>query len=195
MRRPRSGIGPSVNQPERSERLVSSILSIGSTLTDEPIELGDDVWFGQDVFVCDGSQGYQDPDLPIPARTHRIGLMGRPCAIILPGTTIGRNSVVAAGFVVRGDVADHCVVGGPPPSCCAGSSRGSAGSAAAAMCGRCDAGISAAATSRDSSRRNHLRGERPSGSRRSLTSGTVFLYDMGCLWNECLIWSLHKVMS
>jgi acetyltransferase-like isoleucine patch superfamily enzyme len=35
-------------------------------------------------------------------------------AIILPGTTIGRNVVVAAGAVVRGSVEDYAVVGGAP---------------------------------------------------------------------------------
>ena len=85
------------------------------------IELGDDVWFGQDVFVCDASHGYQDPDLPIgeqfgshqPVRIGSGSWVGHG-AIILPGTTIGRNVVVAAGSVVRGEVADHCVVGGAP---------------------------------------------------------------------------------
>lgn len=87
----------------------------------ESIELGDDVWFGQDVFVCDASHGYQDPDVPIGRQfgTHapvRIGSgswIGHG-AIVLPGTTIGRNVVVAAGSVVRGHVEDHAVVGGSP---------------------------------------------------------------------------------
>ena len=35
-------------------------------------------------------------------------------AVILPGSTIGRNVVVAAGAVVRGDVPDRCVVAGIP---------------------------------------------------------------------------------
>ena len=35
-------------------------------------------------------------------------------AIILPGTVIGRNVVVAAGSVVRGHVPDRCVVAGVP---------------------------------------------------------------------------------
>ena len=35
-------------------------------------------------------------------------------AIILPGASIGRNVVVAAGSVVRGDVPDKCVVAGVP---------------------------------------------------------------------------------
>jgi acetyltransferase-like isoleucine patch superfamily enzyme len=85
------------------------------------IELEDDVWLGQDVFVCDASHGYQDPDLPIgnqfgshlPVRIGSGSWIGHG-AIILPGATIGRNAVVAAGSVVRGEVADHCVVGGAP---------------------------------------------------------------------------------
>lgn len=35
-------------------------------------------------------------------------------AVILPGVTIGRHSVVAAGAVVTKDVPDNCVVGGVP---------------------------------------------------------------------------------
>lgn len=85
------------------------------------IELGDDVWFGQDVFVCDASHGYQQPEVPVgrqfgPHAPVRIGSgswVGHG-AIILPGTTLGRNVVVAAGSVVRGTVADHAVVGGSP---------------------------------------------------------------------------------
>ena len=87
----------------------------------ESIEIGDDVWFGQDVFVSDASHGYQDPELPIglqfgahqPVRIGSGSWIGHG-AMILPGTTIGRNVVVAAGSVVRGDVPDHTVVGGVP---------------------------------------------------------------------------------
>lgn len=85
------------------------------------IELGDDVWFGQDVFVCDASHGYQDPATPIGLQLgeHRPVRIGSGTwighgAVVLPGTTIGRNVVVAAGSVVRGDVPDHAVVGGTP---------------------------------------------------------------------------------
>jgi serine acetyltransferase len=33
---------------------------------------------------------------------------------VLPGARIGRNVVIAAGSVVRGDVPDRCVVAGVP---------------------------------------------------------------------------------
>ncbi|WP_436699593.1 acyltransferase [Nocardioides sp. BYT-33-1] len=87
----------------------------------ESIEIDDDVWFGQDVFVSDASHGYEDPDVPIgrqfgahrPVRVGAGSWIGHG-AMILPGTTIGRNVVVAAGSVVRGEVPDHAVVGGVP---------------------------------------------------------------------------------
>jgi len=87
----------------------------------ESIVIGDDVWCGQDVFVSDSSHGYQDPETPIGAQfgEHRPVSIGSGSwighgAIILPGTVIGRNVVVAAGSVVRGRVEDHAVVGGVP---------------------------------------------------------------------------------
>jgi acetyltransferase-like isoleucine patch superfamily enzyme len=98
------------------------VIGARTTLTaHESIELGDDVWLGQDVFVCDASHGYQDPATPIghqmgPHAPVRIGAgtwIGHG-AIVLPGTTIGRNVVVAAGSVVRGTVEDRAVVGGSP---------------------------------------------------------------------------------
>ncbi|GAB6987662.1 acyltransferase [Nocardioides pyridinolyticus] len=98
------------------------VIGARSTLVaHDSIEIGDDVWFGQGVFVCDASHGYQDPDLPIgeqfgahqPVRIGAGSWIGHG-SIVLPGTTIGRNVVVAAGSVVRGDVPDHSVVGGAP---------------------------------------------------------------------------------
>ncbi|HVK27695.1 MAG TPA: acyltransferase [Nocardioides sp.] len=87
----------------------------------ESIAIGDDVWFGQDVFVSDASHGYQDPDVPVGLQfgAHQPVVIGAGTwighgAMILPGTTIGRNVVVAAGSVVRGVVEDHAVVGGVP---------------------------------------------------------------------------------
>ncbi|QIX28776.1 acyltransferase [Nocardioides sp. JQ2195] len=93
-----------------------------STVTaHESIAIGDDVWFGQGVFVSDASHGYQDPETPIgnqlgqhqPVSIGSGSWIGHQ-AIILPGASIGRNVVVAAGSVVRGDVPDHAIVAGVP---------------------------------------------------------------------------------
>lgn len=118
-------VGYSSDDPNVREGLVIGdrcvIGARSSFTTHESIVIGDDVWFGQDVLVSDSGHGYQDPDLPVgvqlaPHDPIRIGSgswIGHG-AIILPGTTIGRNVVVAAGSVVRGTVDDHAVVGGIP---------------------------------------------------------------------------------
>lgn len=98
------------------------VIGAGSTLTaHESITLGDDVWFGQNVFVSDASHGYQDPETPIGLQlgAHQPVAIGSGTwvghgAIILPGSRIGRQVVVGAGSVVRGTVPDHTVVAGVP---------------------------------------------------------------------------------
>lgn len=98
------------------------VVGARSTLTAHAsIELGDDVWLGQGVFVSDASHGYQDPDVPIGRQmgTHQPVVVGSGSwvghhAVLLPGTRLGRHVVVAAGSVVRGDVPDHSIVAGVP---------------------------------------------------------------------------------
>ena len=85
------------------------------------IEIGDDVTFASDVYVTDHNHRYDDPDVPVARQwvdAEPVSI-GSGCwlgarAVILPGTTLGRNVVVAAGSVVRGDVPDHSVVAGIP---------------------------------------------------------------------------------
>lgn len=87
----------------------------------ESIEIGDDVWFGQEVYVTDANHGYADPATPIgrqlgahdPVRIGAGSWIGHG-SVVLAGCTIGRNVVVAAGSVVRGDFPDHAVIGGVP---------------------------------------------------------------------------------
>jgi acetyltransferase-like isoleucine patch superfamily enzyme len=87
----------------------------------ESIEIGDDVWFGQEVYVTDANHGYTDPDTPIGRQLghHDPVSIGAGTwighgSVVLPGTRIGRNVVVAAGSVVRGEIPDHSVIGGVP---------------------------------------------------------------------------------
>jgi acetyltransferase-like isoleucine patch superfamily enzyme len=111
------------NLPERGLVIGDRcVIGARSSLTAHTsIELGDDVWFGQDIFVSDASHGYQDASVPIGRQLgeHQPVVIGAGTwvghgSIILPGTTIGRNVVVAAGSVVRGVVEDYSVVGGTP---------------------------------------------------------------------------------
>lgn len=87
----------------------------------QSIDIGDDVYTGPYVYVTDQNHGYTDPDTPIgkqwpvnePVSIGAGSWIGTG-AVILPGARIGRNVVVAAGTVVRGEVPDHCVVAGVP---------------------------------------------------------------------------------
>jgi acetyltransferase-like isoleucine patch superfamily enzyme len=87
----------------------------------QSIDIGDDVYTGPYVYITDQNHSYADPDLPIgpqwPVNTAVAigsGSWLGTGAVILPGARIGRNVVVAAGAVVRGEVPDRCVVAGIP---------------------------------------------------------------------------------
>lgn len=87
----------------------------------QSIVIGDDVFTGPYVYITDQNHAYEDPDTPIgrqwpkndPVRIGSGSWLGAG-AIVLPGTTIGRNVVVAGGAVVRGTFGDHCVLAGVP---------------------------------------------------------------------------------
>ena len=92
-----------------------------SIVAHERIEIGDEVAAGHYVYITDQNHGYENVDLPIGRQLWKNApvRIGDECwlghgAIILPGTTIGRHVVVAAGSVVRGDIPDYCVVAGAP---------------------------------------------------------------------------------
>ena len=83
--------------------------------------IGDDVFTGPYVYITDQNHGYEDPDEPIGRQMplNAAVSIGSGCwlgtgAVVLPGASIGRNVVVAAGSVVRGAVPDRCVVAGVP---------------------------------------------------------------------------------
>lgn len=87
----------------------------------QSVEIGDDVWTGPYVYITDQNHGYADPEVPIgrqwpvnKATSIGAGSWLGAGAIVLPGSRIGRNVVIAAGSVVRGEVPDRCVVAGVP---------------------------------------------------------------------------------
>ncbi|MCB9420723.1 MAG: acyltransferase [Ardenticatenaceae bacterium] len=84
-----------------------------------PIIIGNDVGLGPQTMLVTGAH-------KIGNTTSRVGVLtpqkvviedgvwvGARC-IVLPGVTIGRGSVVAAGAVVTKDVPENCLVGGVP---------------------------------------------------------------------------------
>jgi acetyltransferase-like isoleucine patch superfamily enzyme len=83
--------------------------------------IGDDVFTGPYVYITDQNHGYADPDVPIgrqmplnAAVSIGSGSWLGAGSVVLPGTCVGRNVVIAAGSVVRGSVPDRCVVAGVP---------------------------------------------------------------------------------
>jgi acetyltransferase-like isoleucine patch superfamily enzyme len=105
----------------------------GSVFGEGSIEIGDDTLIGAVVslsaglvpgpyvYITDQNHGYEDPDVPIgrqfpvnrPVSIGSGSWLGAG-AIVLPGARIGRNVVIAAGSVVRGEIPDRCVVAGVP---------------------------------------------------------------------------------
>ena len=85
------------------------------------VVIGDDVMTGPHCYITDQNHVYADPDLPVgqqwpsedPVEIGAGSWLGAGC-VILPGTRLGRNTVVAAGAVVRGDHPDHVVLAGMP---------------------------------------------------------------------------------
>jgi carbonic anhydrase/acetyltransferase-like protein (isoleucine patch superfamily) len=83
--------------------------------------IGDDVMTGPNCYLTDQNHVYSDPDVPVgqqwPAEDPVVigpGSWIGAGAVILPGTSLGRNTVVAAGAVVRGTFPDHAVLAGVP---------------------------------------------------------------------------------
>lgn len=84
------------------------------------IEIGDDVLFGPEVLLTAASYRY-DLGHPVTGQPMAEGdiVIGNDVwlatrAVVLPGTTIGDGSIVAAGAVVRGEFPPMSVIAGSP---------------------------------------------------------------------------------
>jgi acetyltransferase-like isoleucine patch superfamily enzyme len=85
------------------------------------VEIGDDVHTGPYVYITDQNHSYEAIDQPVGWQTPseaavKIGAGSWLGAnvVVLPGTTLGRNTTVAAGAVVRGTFPDFVVLAGVP---------------------------------------------------------------------------------
>lgn len=87
-----------------------------------PLEIGNDVMMGPDVVILTSNHLTERTDIPMrgqggtpPAKvTINNDVWIGTRAIILPGVTIGKGSIIAAGAVVSKDVPDYAIVGGVP---------------------------------------------------------------------------------
>jgi len=81
-----------------------------------PLHIGDNVSISPEVSILTTGHQYEDPDFALvsqPVVIEDYVWIGTR-ATIMPGVTIGRGAVVAAGAVVTGDVAAQSIVAGVP---------------------------------------------------------------------------------
>ncbi|MET7343224.1 acyltransferase [Streptomyces sp. NPDC087866] len=98
------------------------VLGRGShVVADTTVTIGANTYCGPYVYITSTNHSYDDPHEPVGRQWPRMESVsiGPGCwigtgAVILPGARLGRNVVVAAGAVVRGEVPDRAVVAGAP---------------------------------------------------------------------------------
>lgn len=85
------------------------------------IEIGDDVFFGPNVYVTDQNHGFEDLEVPIGRQTmgERAVKIGAGSwlganVVVLPGVTIGKHVAIGAGSIVTKDLPDNSVAVGSP---------------------------------------------------------------------------------
>ena len=82
----------------------------------DDIHIADDVCLSQGVYLCTGSHDHRriSFDLIVKPIVIEAEAWVATRAIVLPGVTIGRGAVVAAGSIVTNDVPPGLMVGGAP---------------------------------------------------------------------------------
>ena len=85
------------------------------------VAIGDDVYFGPNVYVTDHNHSNEDPTLPVgrqasPERPVVIGAGSwlATGVVVTPGVTIGAGVSVGANSVVTRDLPDGCTAAGAP---------------------------------------------------------------------------------
>lgn len=85
------------------------------------IEIEDNVLLGPNVSIYSSTHNFKNTEVPIKDQGYNVSpvKLKTGCwigvnAVILPGVTVGKNSVVGANSLVNKDVPDFTVVGGIP---------------------------------------------------------------------------------
>lgn len=86
-----------------------------------PLEIGSDVMMGPEVLILTQNHCHHNIDIPMRLQGYvkEAVKIGDDCwigqrAIILPGVTLGRGVIVAAGAVVTKSFPDYSIIGGVP---------------------------------------------------------------------------------
>jgi maltose O-acetyltransferase len=86
------------------------------------VTIGNDVMMGPNVSIFTRNHGFSRTDVPMnrqgftaeqPVTIHDDVWIGSH-VLIMPGVTVGRGSILAAGSVVTKDVPEYAIVGGNP---------------------------------------------------------------------------------
>jgi acetyltransferase-like isoleucine patch superfamily enzyme len=105
--------------------VIGNNVSIGSNFflgCIDGITIEDNVIISDRVFIADHTHSYENPNVPIidqPLEPEGKALIKSGSfigvnAVIMPGVTIGKNSVVGASSVVTRSVPDYAIVAGAP---------------------------------------------------------------------------------
>ena len=97
-----------------------TLVGIGTVIIG-PVVMGDDILIAQNCVITGQNHSYADVKLPISKQEDIVkeitiedqAWLGANC-VIVPGVTIGKHAVVAAGSVVTKNVAAFSIVGGNP---------------------------------------------------------------------------------
>jgi maltose O-acetyltransferase len=110
-------IGARMYQPKNISIGAGSIIGDHVTLDGRAkLEIGDHVDIASQVMIYNSQHNINDPyfqAIEKPVKINDYVFIG-PRAIILPGVTLGRGAIIAAGAVVTKDVAEKTVVAGVP---------------------------------------------------------------------------------
>jgi putative colanic acid biosynthesis acetyltransferase WcaF len=91
----------------------NSWIGSGATFINHaPIHIEKNVCISQNVTICSGSHDFKSVGLEYNHREIRVKQGAWVClgAILLPGSSIGQNSVISAGEVVQGFIPDSSLV-------------------------------------------------------------------------------------